>query len=36
MELADFLATSKRGITPGMGKPPRGSRSAVGVEIESD
>ncbi|MGE3109477.1 MAG: acyl-ACP--UDP-N-acetylglucosamine O-acyltransferase [Phycisphaerales bacterium] len=23
MELAEFLATTKRGITPGMGKPPR-------------
>lgn len=23
MELAEFVATSKRGITPGMGKPPR-------------
>jgi UDP-N-acetylglucosamine acyltransferase len=25
LELAEFIASSKRGITPGMGKPPRGS-----------
>jgi len=24
MEIAEFIASSKRGITPGMGKPPRG------------
>src|SRR5262249_37256128 len=25
-EMADFVAASKRGITPGFGKPPRGSK----------
>jgi UDP-N-acetylglucosamine acyltransferase len=32
MELAEFLATSKRGITPGMGKPPRGWRGTETAE----
>lgn len=36
MELAEFLASSKRGITPGMGKPARGTRAAVGVETDEE
>ncbi len=35
-ELADFIEASKRGITPGMGKPPRGTGSAAltgGAEV---
>lgn len=32
MEIADFIAASKRGITPGMGKRPRGWRAAESEE----
>jgi UDP-N-acetylglucosamine acyltransferase len=35
MEIAEFIATSKRGIAPGMGKPPRGSRGG-GVDVEEE
>lgn len=31
MEIADFLAASKRGITPGMGKPARGFRASINM-----
>lgn len=34
MEIADFIAASKRGIAPGMGKPARGSKALAIVEDE--
>lgn len=35
-ELAEFIAASKRGITPGFGKPARGSGGAQSSEIEAE
>lgn len=38
-EMADFIAATKRGITPGMGKPPRGAarlRAADAASGEND
>jgi UDP-N-acetylglucosamine acyltransferase len=36
MEIADFIASSKRGIAPGMGKPPRGSRALATVDGDDE
>lgn len=35
-ELAEFIEASKRGITPGMGKPPRGSSVLAGSGAAED
>lgn len=36
MEIAEFIASSKRGIAPGMGKPPRGSRALAAVDGDEE